>query len=145
MDEIQSVLVNFNEINSAIANASRFLEVKKIHELVQHQINQVTRFARVTTRYGPTIVIDLNKQVTVFLPNSTARLFQSDERFQEAVELCSQGLLGFRYLGDTYMHEFCPYDPEIIGDWNIIFSPSFYACAVKLSINSFIHSHLHYP
>lgn len=108
--------MDFNSIKTAISDSARYLEVKKIYQLIQGQINQVTRMVRVVTRYGPTIVIDLNNSVSVFLPNSTAKLFQTDETFKQAQELCSQGLLGFRYLGDTFLHEFCEYDPEIIGD-----------------------------
>lgn len=85
-----------------INNKSRqgtFLPVLKYADLAPTQLYDITRAKRLTTEFGPTIVIDLNNEYSLFLPKRTVRCFDGDEGeqdFQSLLKEIQARRIGFR-------------------------------------------------
>ena len=90
------------QINLLVEANNRFLPTVKIETLTQNLVYVVTRIARVTTRFGQAVVLDLNFEFTIFLPTNTGKLFiapHGDALFSTLENLFNINKLGMKYLG----------------------------------------------
>ena len=80
-----------------------YLPVVKYADLLPEIVYPLTRVQRVNNEYGPTIVIDLNGQNTLFLPRRTVKIFDGEEGetdFQELQQLIAKRKIGFKKSAD---------------------------------------------
>ena len=80
-----------------------YLPVLKYAELVPTVLHTISRVQRVTNEYGPTIVIDLNNEYSLFLPRRTVKSFDGEEGqedFQALQEAVKANTVGFRKSAD---------------------------------------------
>lgn len=89
--------MNFEKLNAAIA----LLPTKKMVDLDINQKYKVTEMKKVTTQFGPCIVLNLNDEFQLFLPDRVLTFFNdNDTMFTEMLEKIVNSTLSFVYLGD---------------------------------------------
>ena len=78
---------------------SKFLPLVNYRDLEPITIFKITRADRVTTEYGPTIVIDLDNEYSMFVPKRTFKTFEGEDGeadFQELKKLIVQSKIGYQ-------------------------------------------------
>lgn len=99
--------VSFARLNRKIKQ-NAFLPTIKYADLPVTQVYTITRIKRITNDYGPTIVIDLNNEFTLYLPKRTVDLFngpEGEEDFNSIEEAVSESGVGFK-KASSGNHEF---------------------------------------
>lgn len=78
---------------------SPFLPQVKYGDLTPLQVFTITKAKRVTSEFGPAIVIDLNNEFCLFLPNRTFKKFEGEdgeEDFQEFLRVIKANKVGYQ-------------------------------------------------
>lgn len=99
--------VSLARLNKKIKK-SAYLPTVKYADLTPTQIFTITRIQRLTSNFGPAIVVDLNGEHSMFLPKRTVETFdgpEGAEDFSYTQAAVAKGKLGFvkNAIGD---HEF---------------------------------------
>lgn len=82
---------------------NNFLPQIKYGDLPPLTVYKITKARRVTSEYGPAIVIDLDNESCMFLPKSTFRKFEGEdgeEDFQELLQVIRVNKIGYRKTAD---------------------------------------------
>lgn len=85
-----------------------YLPVIKYAEVVTGEIYNISRIEKITNSFGPTIVIDLRNEHTLYLPKKTVDFLNSTEgnhHFRMLQDCVDSGKVGFRKAADG-RHEF---------------------------------------
>lgn len=102
-----SFTVSFTRLNRKIKK-NAFLPVLKYADFPVNEVYTITRIKRVTNDFGPTIVLDLNNEFTLYLPKRTVELFngpEGAEDFATIEEAVPEAAVGFKKIS-AGNHEF---------------------------------------
>ena len=103
------VSVDFSKLNNKLS--TKYLPVIKISDLEREKVYIITRIQRLTNEYGPTIVVDLENQHTLYLPKRVVSLLSDDDEGQGFYRMIENsittGTVGYTFTGDR-QHKFIP-------------------------------------
>lgn len=94
--------MDFTHINN-VGKTPQFLPTVHVKEIEKNKSFKVTRLARVTTKWGPKILVDLDDVKTIYLPVRAFTYFQENpEEFTQMVNLVKERKVYIRFLGGSY-------------------------------------------
>jgi len=104
--------MDFSQINK-IGKVSEFLPTKKLSDLTIGTDYRITGVRNVQTKYGPRITIDVNDELTCFLPQRFVKAFEENTAlFHQMVAAARDNNLLMNYQGTKFNNlEFKPANP----------------------------------
>lgn len=94
--------MDFSKINK-VGRLEDFLPTQKISELQAMADYQITGMRKCKTKFGERVTVDVDGEVTVFLPARIAKTLNEDnDMFQTMLTACEEKRLQMRYLGGSY-------------------------------------------
>lgn len=95
--------MDFAAINS-VGKSSNFLPTKKMKDLTKDVIYSVTRIERVPqSKFGEQVVVDINKQFTLWLPKKMKNFLLSNaNELEKLIDCTKKEKLGIQYIGDEH-------------------------------------------
>lgn len=97
------ITVGFASRVNSKSRQNSYLPQLKYADLMPTQLCKITRAQRLTTEFGPTIVIDLDNEYSLFLPKRTVKSFDGPEGqadFAALITAIREGSIGFRKSAD---------------------------------------------
>ena len=97
------ITVGFASRVNSKSRKGGYLPTLRYADLTPTVLYVVTRAQRLNTDFGPTIVIDLSNEYSLFLPGRTVRSFdgpEGEEDFQALLKAINEGSVGFRKSAD---------------------------------------------
>lgn len=93
--------MDFSQINK-IGKLSEFLPAKKLSELSLKTDYKISDVRAVKTRFGPRIIVEVDREFTCFLPSRFTKVLENETLFQQMVTAARENNLLMEFFGDDF-------------------------------------------